>query len=151
MRYVTGLAGALAPLLLGAGLVAAGAASAQDADYAYVGATLFGKNEVGHEGAGEDASGDFNAELDLTNGKICYLLEVEGLDEVVAAHIHEGREGSNGAPVMSLQLASDNGDDVCVDADKELLKRIARRSDGYYVNVHTKAFPEGAVRGQLGK
>ena len=126
----------------------AGAAMAQD-NLAYIGTSLFGELEVGHEGAGEDASGDFSAELDLENGRVCYMLEVEGLDEVTAAHIHEGAKGKNGPPVMSLELLGDDGEDVGADADVELLKKIAKNQKRYYVNVHTAAYPAGAVRGQL--
>lgn len=126
----------------------AGPALAQD-NMAYIGASLFGEQEVGHDGAGEDASGDFSAELDLAKGRMCYMLEVEGLDTFTAAHIHEGAIGKEGPPVVSLQLLGEDGDDVCVAVDAELLKKIARNQSRFYVNVHTEAFPAGAVRGQL--
>ena len=139
------MAGAAA--LAGAGM-AAGAAQAQN-NLAYIGTALFGEEEVGHKGAGEDATGDFSAELDLKAGRMCYMLEIQGLEGFTAAHLHEGRKGANGPPVVTLQLLGDDGEDVCVDVDPELLKKIARREDAYYVNVHTEAFPEGAIRGQL--
>ena len=135
------------------GLVAAGAlasaAYAQDDDLVYLSASLYGDQEVGHKGAGDDASGDFSAELDVANGHMCYTLEVEGLDEFTAAHIHEGGKGKNGPPVMTLELLGDDGEDICVDADPELLGKIVKSQKRYYVNVHTAAFPAGAVRGQL--
>ena len=149
MRKVLGMAG-IAMLAGFAGAGVSGAA-AQDGNFAYIGASLFGEYEIGHEGAGEDASADFSAELDLTNGRICYLLEATGLDDFTTAHLHEGTKERNGAPVITLQLVGEDGDDVCVDADVELLKRIARAPERYYVNVHTARFPEGAVRGQLGE
>ena len=62
--------------------------------------------------------------------------------------VHKGGTASNGPPVVTLQLASD--DEVCVDVEADLLRDIARNSRNYYVNVHTEAFPQGAVRGQLG-
>jgi len=126
----------------------AGPALAQD-NLAYIGTSLFGEQEVGHDGAGEDASGDFSAELDLAKGRMCYMLEVDGLDTFTAAHLHEGGKGRDGPPVLSLQLLGEDGDDVCVDVDAELLKKIARNKSRFYVNVHTEAFPEGAIRGQL--
>jgi hypothetical protein len=39
--------------------------------------------------------------------------------------------------------------DGCVDVDRDLLNAIRKRPEQYYVNVHTREFPEGAVRGQL--
>ncbi|MDX1703840.1 MAG: CHRD domain-containing protein [Altererythrobacter ishigakiensis] len=147
MKFRTGLIGAV---VFAVGMTAA--AGAQDeGEFTYVGASLFGENEVGNKGAGEDASGDFSAELDLANGRMCYLLEIEGLDDFAAAHIHEGAKGKNGPPVATLELVGDDGDDVCTDADPELLKKIAKNPARYYVNVHTAAFPAGAVRGQLGE
>ena len=32
---------------------------------------------------------------------------------------------------------------------KKLLKKIAAKPEKYYANIHTKAYPDGAVRGQL--
>lgn len=126
---------------------AADSARAQD-NLAYLGTSLFGEYVVGG-GAGEDASGDFTAELDLAKGRMCYLLEVDGLDIFSSAHIHEGAKGENGPPAIELQLSGPKGDDICVNADPALLKDIVKRKDRYYVSVHTVSFPDGAVRGQL--
>ena len=142
-------------LALGAGLIVTaglagpgtGAAQAQD-NMVYVGTSLFGENEP-NGGAGEEASADFSAELDLGKGRMCYMLEIEGIDDFTAAHIHEGVRDKEGPPVVTLELMGDDGDDVCVDVDKELLGKISRNKGRYYVNVHTTAFPNGAVRGQL--
>ena len=116
---------------------------------AYIGTSMFGEQEVGHKGAGDGATGDFSAELDLANGRMCYMLEIEGLDGFTAAHLHEGKVGANGPPVVTLELLGDDGEDVCVDVDPALLKKIAKSRAKYYVNVHTEAFPAGAIRGQL--
>ncbi len=134
----------IAASLCGA-LLAAAPVLAQD-DFAYVGASMFGEYEVGHKGAGDKASGDFTAEMDLQNGRMCYMLETDGLDGFTAAHIHKAEKGKNGPPVVTLELADD---DKCVDVDVELLKDITKNRHKYYVNVHTEAFPEGAIRGQL--
>ncbi len=135
--------------MLGLAVAAAGAvpAGAQD-DRAYLGTSLFGEYVPGG-GAGEDASGDFTAEIDLKAGRMCYFLEVEGLDEVTAAHIHEGARGKDGPPVVTLELVGEDGDDVCVNVDPALLRRIVRDQAKFYINVHTAEFPDGAVRGQL--
>jgi hypothetical protein len=116
--------------------------------YAYVGTSLFGTNEP-NGGAGDEASGDFSAEFDFVNGRMCYMLEIYGIDDFTAAHLHEGGKGSDGPPIITLELIGDDGDDVCIDVDKELMEKIVRNRGRYYVNVHSTAFPMGAVRGQL--
>ncbi|WP_394727498.1 CHRD domain-containing protein [Altererythrobacter sp. GH1-8] len=145
MRKATWVLAGLGALgLAGAGVAPA---LAQD-EFAYIGTSLFGENETGG-GADEEASGDFSAELNLTTGKMCYFLEVQNLEGFTAAHIHEGKKGADGPPVVTLELMGEDGDETCVDVDPELLKKIARRNANYYVNVHTEAFPKGAIRGQL--
>ncbi|MEM9500389.1 MAG: CHRD domain-containing protein [Pseudomonadota bacterium] len=78
------------------------------------------------------------------------MLEVDGLDTVTAAHIHKGKLSENGPPVVTLELMGDDSEDVCLDVDSNLLNDIAKNRPDYYVNVHTEAFPAGAIRGQLG-
>jgi hypothetical protein len=136
-------------LLAVSSLMAAPALS-QD-NLAFLGTSMFGEYEVGGQGAGEEASGDFSAELDLDSGQICYMLELDGIEDFAAAHIHKAPAGENGPPVMTLELMGPEGDDVCTQADVELLKDIAKNKADYYVNVHTTAFPAGAIRGQLGQ
>lgn len=140
-----GIAAVLGGLGLAAALGAPGLAQ-EKGRYAYTGASLFGEYETGHKGAGEDASGDFTAEMDFKTGQMCYMLEVSGLDTVTAAHIHQARKGANGPPVVTLELASE---DKCIAVDVELMKDIMKNERDYYVNVHTEAFPDGAIRGQL--
>lgn len=41
------------------------------------------------------------------------------------------------------------GDD-CASVSRELALALLRSPADYYVNVHTAAFPAGALRGQLG-
>lgn len=113
-----------------------------------LGASLFGENEVGHDGAGEDAGGDFMGIIDMRAGSLCYYLETYGMEDVTAAHLHKGAKGENGPPVVALLADAD--DETCADVEGEVLADIAADEEGYYVNVHTAAIPAGAVRGQLG-
>lgn len=140
-----------AAMLAGAATLLAAPLGAQEEErYGYVGTSLFGDQEVDTEGAGEDASADFMAEFDYQEGRVCYMLEMDGLKDFTAAHIHKGKIGENGPPVMTLELSKD-GADVCQDADVALMKEIAENEADYYVNLHTKRYPNGAVRGQLGQ
>lgn len=116
-----------------------------------VSTSLFGMNEVGQEGADDDASGDFTGEVDLEAGTLCYYLDIEGLDDVTAAHVHKGKKGENGPPVVVLETNNPDGDEMCAQAEADVLADIARNEEDYYVNVHTTAFPAGAIRGQLGE
>ena len=80
-------------------------------------------------------------------------------------HIHRGTAAAQGPPVVDLTgpWAKSNGSYVrsgtvlklssVMAPDGRTLMfvfgRIVRRPGRFYVNVHTQAFPEGAVRGQL--
>ena len=134
-----------------AGRIAAGAGALEAEDTVHtIGASLFGENEVGGKGAGKEASGNFEGEIDMEAGTLCYFLETEALEGFTAAHIHKGKAGENGPPVVVLQLTGEDGDEVCAEVDAAVLKGIVKDQEGHYVNVHTSAFPAGAVRGQLG-
>jgi hypothetical protein len=37
----------------------------------------------------------------------------------------------------------------CVAAKADVLDAITQNPSGYYVSVHTKKYPKGAIRGQL--
>ncbi len=137
-------------LALGCGAMLGSVPALADDHLHSLGASLFGEMEVGHEGAGDDAGGDFAGEINMEAGTLCYFLEVYGLEDVTAAHLHKGPAGENGPPVVVLEVMGDDGDEVCADVEAELLADIAANEDGYYVNVHTQAIPAGAVRGQLG-
>ena len=138
-------------LAVGASLTAIAAAPllAQD-EPMMVSASLYGSNEVGHKGAGDDASGDFTGEINMDAGTLCYFLDIEGLDDVTAAHVHKGAKGKNGPPVVVLETDNPDGDEICAEVEASVLADIAKNEDDYYVNVHTASIPAGAIRGQFG-
>jgi hypothetical protein len=121
-----------------------------------VATVLSGKNEISPEGkkrAGDsDGFGAFAATTEA--GKLCYALAVGGIDTPVAAHIHKAKRNKNGPIVITLTQPS-SGDpgasSACITPDPELLSAIKKHPNRYYVNVHTPAFPNGAIRGQLKK
>jgi hypothetical protein len=46
---------------------------------------------------------------------------------------------------------TDEEAEACVDGVKErILESISQAPDRFYINVHSKRYPDGAARGQLG-
>jgi CHRD domain len=119
-------------------------------------AVLTGRNEIGADGrrgAGDpDGRGSFTAIVD--GDQLCFGITVTNLDAPAAAHIHNARRNQNGPIVVPLTqpTAGDPGaSSGCVTVDPTLAQAILKNPHKYYANVHTAAFPNGAVRGQLGR
>lgn len=114
---------------------------------------LSGANEVcdDPDACGGEGSGTATIEIDSDENEVCYTFELEGVEGVNAAHIHEGEEGQSGDPVVDLAYeGDDSGAEDCVDGVEEsLLEDILDDPSGYYVNVHTREYPDGAGRAQL--
>ena len=113
-----------------------------------VNAALTGANEV----PAADPDGTGTAKIDIASAlnTLCTDLEVRDIGAVTAAHIHRGAAGVNGPPVVTLSapIDDDDSDDCDVVADA-VLDEIVDNPAGFYVNVHTADYPNGAIRGQL--
>jgi hypothetical protein len=98
-----------------------------------------------------DADGSGTAQVTVVPGgtQVCTILTVENLDEVTAAHIHEGRTGTAGPIAVTLAAPTGGSAEGCVDASSSIVTGLADGTRSFYVNVHTRAFPDGAVRAQL--
>lgn len=110
-------------------------------------ADLNGANELG--GGDPDGSGIARVETNDTLNTVCADLEVRQIGIVTAAHIHRGGAGVNGPPVVNLDPPDDNDSDDCDTVSDDLIDEIRRNPRGFYVNVHTADYPDGAIRGQL--
>ncbi len=117
---------------------------------------LLGSNEIGANGAkragDKDGRAAATAVFDPGSRKLCYGLTVKGLDQPVAAHIHRGIRGSNGSVVVTLAVPESGGANAaagCTVISTSLARSLTNNPHRYYWNVHTKAFPNGAVRGQV--
>jgi hypothetical protein len=84
-------------------------------------------------------------------GQVCYRLQVESVTlPTVAAHIHRGAAGVNGPVVVPFNApGADGSSSGCSPADAALMSEIMGNWSGFYVNVHTKEHPAGAIRAQL--
>ena len=106
-----------------------------------------------------DAAGEFGINPRRRQGTVCYGLDVAGLDTITGAAIHKGRRGQEGPSRLTL-FADATGrpgtgyEEACVTGlRKRLIKRMFKRSETrpWYIEVTTVAYPEGALRGQLGR
>jgi hypothetical protein len=149
---VAGAAGLVALLLLVIGIGSAQSQSSSSPTVQF--ADLTGDAEIsedGEPGAG-DSNGRGSASLLIRGGKLCYGINVTRISRPVAAHIHRAPEGENGDIVVPLTAPSAGNPGAfggCKNVNANLLARIAANPSNYYVNVHNRRFPDGAVRGQL--
>jgi hypothetical protein len=91
----------------------------------------------------------------LGSANVCWDITYNGIDGTpVAAHIHAGGVGVNGpivvpAPGVSFTNLGPNSTSGCMDTNAAVVEQIMAASSNFYINVHTAAFPGGAIRGQL--
>ena len=137
-----------AALLLAAlvALVLALPASASGKRATTLEATLTGEQEVPGPG---DKDGSGNAMVKVFKAKVCYALEVKRIKPATAAHIHLGLRGEAGPIVAELKAPTDGSSSGCVAVPRALSLGLMEHPSRYYVNVHNKPFPAGAIRGQL--
>ncbi|CAN5146631.1 hypothetical protein BH23ACT9_BH23ACT9_17010 [soil metagenome] len=119
-----------------------------DSDMFTVDVDLTGDAEV--PGPGSDGTG--TATFTIDGPQACLEGELDGVGPIVAGHVHTGTADEAGGVLLDLATTTD-GDgpfDTCVDVDEATATEITEDPAGYYVNLHTEEFPDGAVRGQLG-
>ena len=108
-------------------------------------ATLLGKSEV-PKGA---PAGKGTAKITITGTKVCWKFTgIKGIDKVTASHIHIGKAGTAGNVVVAF-FAGPLKTTGCVASTAAVVKGIEKNPKGYYVNIHTLKYPNGAIRGQL--
>jgi hypothetical protein len=99
-----------------------------------------------------NASGTAVIRIRRDDGLVCYRLHAQNVTlPTVAAHIHRGGAGVNGPVVVGFTAPGAQGDSSgCTPAAASLIDDIMGNPAGFYVNVHTKEHPGGAIRAQLG-
>jgi hypothetical protein len=113
-----------------------------------------------------NATGSAEFELNDDGDEMSYDLEVEDIEGVLYAHIHQGSESENGPIVVTLFNATDGPTDE-IDGTLESGTFAAEDFEGplqgqnmtdlvdaieggqTYVNVHTEANPPGELRGTI--
>ncbi len=109
-----------------------------------------------------NATGTARFELSQDGQQLAFELTVSDIEDAFAAHIHLGARGEAGEIAVFLYV----GDAVTLTgvlaqgtiSDTEVVSSAASslaelleliRSGGTYVNVHTNAYPNGEIRGQI--
>jgi CHRD domain len=93
--------------------------------------------------------GTFRYQLVTNSSLLCYSIAWSGIDAPYADHVHQGARGMEGPVVIPLSTHAPIAHSGCVKVKKSLLDTIKKNPSAYYVNVHTKKYPGGAIRGQL--
>ena len=136
---------AVVAVLLAVGVPAAALAS-RSASVSTLKATLRGSNEVPR--GSRTGTGTAVIKLYAKSGKACWTLSVRGLDKTLSAHVHKAAKSKNG-PVV-IPLGARFAKKGCVSGLKpKTINAIVKTPGAYYVNVHTRKYLNGAIRGQL--
>ena len=143
--YVGAVVGAAVVAVCGGTGTSEGSTFAPSAFHSSLSAKLTGKFEIPK--GSPKGTGTARITLDTKKGKACWSLSVHGLDKLLAAHIHVGKPGKNG-PVI-IPLGAKYGAKGCIGVPRKSLLAVGRSPYGYYVNVHTRKYINGAIRGQL--
>ena len=81
---------------------------------------------------------------------VCWrFAHLHGFTNATFAHIHIGAKGKPGNIVVPLSTSPALRHRGCVPVSTTVVKAIELHPAGYYVNVHSKLYPGGAVRAQL--
>lgn len=94
--------------------------------------------------------------VSVTGRKVCSELSVTMGEKPLKAHVHQGAKGQSGPVAVDLMPAFTPGEaaytsNTCVDTSAETAAQLIAGPSGYYVNVHSSTYPDGAMRGQLAK
>jgi hypothetical protein len=124
---------------------------------------------VSMNGSNEVPLGDTNgvgfADLILEGTTLRYAVVVYNVDRPTAMHVHPGRRGETGPPIIPLpepfvrlEGCPGLGAPLCgerwatlgtVELDVETADDLVINPAVFYLNVHNEAHPSGAVRGQV--
>ena len=87
------------------------------------------------------------AYLHEPENRVVYMVNSTGLVSVTASHFHQGAVGISGPIIVPLN--GSNGTYCGVSDRLPAAQLTAWKANGCYVNIHTAAFPSGAIRAQM--
>ncbi len=115
-------------------------------------ARLRGENVVPGPGDANGAGRAIIKSEDEIN-TICYKIRFRKIRRAMSGHIHQAPKGEEGEVVVKL-FASKRGkrspvEGCRMDIPTETITDMQENPNQYYVQLHTKRYPDGALRGQL--
>jgi hypothetical protein len=110
-----------------------------------ISAKLSGRNVVPKGEVG--ASGTVVVKLDPNAGTACWKLTLRGVAGPLSSHVHHGKAGQLG-PVV-IPLGDRYAPKGCVLVPTASLLAVANAPGEYYVDVHSRKYLNGAVRGPV--
>jgi hypothetical protein len=155
-RVIAAAAATLGIAVPAAGVAAGFATKKVSANTEKVSAKLSGSAEVPK--GSPKGSGTAVVKLNATTRKACWTIKVKGIDKPLSAHVHKAPPGKTGPVVIPLGARFSKTGCVTVPKPKktkankhpvDVLVAVAKNPRAYYVNVHTKKYINGAIRGQL--
>jgi hypothetical protein len=108
---------------------------------------LDGDNEV--PPADPDGMGTAAVTVNSSTGQVCVNVTTTAIEPIQAMHIHEGAAGVNGPVVVDFAVTSGTTAAKCVTVSASQAAAVNAAPTGFYLNVHTATYPDGAIRGQL--
>lgn len=107
-------------------------------------------------GGDRGASGSAHIDFDVARQTVCYSLSWKDLHgDVTMAHIHvapRGKDGPHPIDFFNDQKfpGAKSTASGCTSTSKDKIQAVIDNPAGHYVIIHTTAFADGAIRGQLG-
>jgi hypothetical protein len=112
-------------------------------------ASLEGRNEV----ATGSPQGQALEVIGISGSTLTYTIAWRGIGTPTEADIHAGGPGTNGPVVVPLFNPPPSADGLATGrvsvTDPNLLAALESNSSGFYTDLHTAKFPDGALRAQL--
>lgn len=147
-------------VLLAAGLIAgfSTAAAFDSAKADEIFSIMVGGNQIATGTGSVNGRGSASV-MNAGGGKLCFAALVVGIDHPVEFHIHSGAAGTNGPNIINFvfpggpvqfPIGNPTTASGCITGVPiSTINQIFLTPRNFYINVHTKQFPEGAIRGQL--
>jgi hypothetical protein len=124
----------------------------------FLAAKLDGRQEVQVPGKPPvgDPKGSATGIVRVQGDRVTFAFSWKGISAPTLGHIHQGVAGVNGdvkVPLFGTPMpdTATAAAGVLTVSDPAIADALRANPSGFYLNLHTKEFPGGAVRGQLSK